>query len=129
MPLQCVVVDDNNHFLEAARDLLEREGIVVVGVASTSAEALRRVHELRPDVTLVDIDLGEECGFDLAQQLATASGGPSPNVILISAYAETDFADMIAASAAVAFLPKYRLSGRAIREILGSTGDQFEAGD
>jgi CheY-like chemotaxis protein len=128
VPLHCLVVDDNDHFLEAVRDLLEQDGIVV-SVASTSAEALRRVGELRPDVTLVDIDLGQESGFDLAQQLVAASGGGRPNVILISAYAETDFADMVKASAAVAFLPKYRLSGGAIREILGSTADQSTADD
>jgi CheY-like chemotaxis protein len=122
--VNCLVVDDNNHFLRAARDLLEREGLVVVGVASTSAEALRRADELQPDVMLVDIDLGEESGFDLAQELVAACGVKRSSVILMSVYSETDFADMIAASAAVAFLRKSDLSGRAIREILGGTGEQ-----
>jgi CheY-like chemotaxis protein len=124
--LLCLVVDDNARFLEAVRDLLEREGIVVDG-ASTGAEALQRFDELRPDVTLVDIDLGQESGFDVAQQIAAASDGERAKVILISAYAETDFGDMVATSAAVGFLPKHRVSGSAIREILGSTGDQFRA--
>ncbi len=66
MVLRCVIVDDSARFLEAARALLEREGVDVVGVASTIAEALRLVDEVRPDVTLVDIDLGAESGFDLA---------------------------------------------------------------
>ena len=70
MPLRYLLVDDNRYFLGAARDLLEREGIEVVGVASTSAETLRLVGQLRPDVVLVDIDLGDECGFDLASRLA-----------------------------------------------------------
>jgi DNA-binding NarL/FixJ family response regulator len=64
--LRTLIVDDNASFLAAARDLLEREGIAVVGVASTSDEAVRRAAEMRPDVTLVDVYLGEESGLDLA---------------------------------------------------------------
>ena len=73
--MRLLIVDDNAHFLEAARDLLEREGMTVVAVASTSAEALRRADELQPDVTLVDVDLGDDSGFDLARQLAAATSG------------------------------------------------------
>jgi two-component system, NarL family, nitrate/nitrite response regulator NarL len=47
MMLRCLIVDDSPRFQEAARGLLEREGITAVGVASTGAEALRRVAELR----------------------------------------------------------------------------------
>jgi CheY-like chemotaxis protein len=60
-----LIVDDNWLFVEAARDRLEREGLRVVGVAATSAEALRRAEELRPEVVLVDIMLGGESGFEL----------------------------------------------------------------
>jgi CheY-like chemotaxis protein len=116
--LQCLIVDDNDHFLTAARDLLEREDITVVGVASTSAEALRRFRELHPDVTLVDIVLGSEWGFDIVRRLVGAERGQPPAIILISTYAEKDFSDLIAASPALAFLPKSGLSGTAIREVL-----------
>ncbi|MCW2913162.1 MAG: putative transcriptional regulator [Actinomycetia bacterium] len=126
--LRCLIVDDNDHFLAVARDLLERQGISVVGVASTSADALARVDDLRPDVTLVDIDLGQESGFDLARRLDAASYAQRPSVILISAYAEKDFADMIADSPAVAFLSKSDISGRAIHDILGSKGDRGRCG-
>jgi CheY-like chemotaxis protein len=67
--LRCLIIDDSPRFLEAARGLLERQGVTVVGVASTSAEALQRVQELRPDVTLLDIDLGGESGLELARRL------------------------------------------------------------
>ena len=63
MPLRCLLVDDNEAFLEAASLLLEREGVTVVGVASTIAEALRQARVLRPDVILVDIGLGNESGL------------------------------------------------------------------
>ncbi|WP_285709721.1 response regulator [Microtetraspora sp. NBRC 16547] len=123
MPLSCLIVDDSDHFKEAARQLLEADGIVVLGTVSTTAEALRRFGELRPDFVLVDIDLGEESGFELTLRLVDAAAGDPPIVILISTYDETDFAEMIAASPAVAFLPKPSLSGRAIYEILrGAAG-------
>jgi DNA-binding NarL/FixJ family response regulator len=112
--LRCVIVDDNPSVLIAARGLLEREGISVVGVASNTAEALEAVAELRPDVVLVDIDLGGESGFDLARRLDGAS------VILISTHAERDYADLIEASPAVGFLAKSELSASAIRAVLNA---------
>ncbi|MEV6859497.1 response regulator [Streptosporangium subroseum] len=124
MAIRCVIVDDSDHFRVAARELLEREGIRVVGLASTTADALQRVSESRPDVTLVDIDLGEESGFDLARQLADAGHTDPPNVILISTYTEKDLRELIAVSPAIAFLPKSSLSGTAIREILGGACEE-----
>jgi CheY-like chemotaxis protein len=117
--LTCLIVDDNSGFLESAADLLTREGLDVVGVASTSSEAIRLVTELRPDVTLVDIDLGTEDGFELARRLNGTSG--ASKVILVSTYAEEDLARLIEASPAVGFIPKARLSAQAIR-------DKLEAG-
>ncbi len=101
----------------AASELLEREGIKVAGVASTTAEATQLAGELRPDVCLVDIDLGDESGFELARRLAGA-GGDSQLVILISAYPEGDFTDMIIDSPAIGFVPKSELSATRIRTIL-----------
>jgi len=119
--LRCLIVDDSARFLDAARGLLEGQGITVVGVASTSAEALRRVEELRPDVTLLDIDLGGESGLELARRLH-GQAGPAP-VILISTHAEQDYQELIAASPAVGFLPKTALSATAIRDLLAGRGD------
>ena len=117
--LRCLIVDDSSHFLNAARGLLERQGIAVVGVASTGAEALRLVEELRPDVTLVDIDLGGESGFEVARRLQRDSDETRGPVILISTHSEQDYADLIAASPAIGFLPKSALSAGAIHELLG----------
>jgi CheY-like chemotaxis protein len=119
MTLRLLIVDDNAHFLEAATGLLEREGIRVVGVASTTLDALRSAEDLRPDVTLVDVDLGEESGFDLTLRLTEARPEDRPLVILISAYTEQDLGDLIATSPAVGFLPKSFLSAKAIVELLG----------
>ena len=120
--LRCLIVDDNAEFLVAARDLLERQGVAVVGVASTSARALVLAQELRPDVTLVDIDLGAETGFDLALRLAESTGLEDMRIVLISAYGEADLADLIAASPAVGFLAKPVLSAPAIEAVLERAG-------
>jgi CheY-like chemotaxis protein len=120
--LSCLIVDDNPQFLVAARKLLELEGITVIGMASSSAEALDRVEELRPDVTLLDIDLGGESGFELARRLDQQATVPCP-MILISTHAEADYADLIEASPVLGFLSKSALSGRAIRDLVRVQGD------
>ena len=124
MPLRCLLVDDNDAFLETARGLLEREGMQVAGAASNIAGALRQARALRPDVILVDIGLGRESGFELARLLAADGQGGQrarPDVILISAQAETDYTDLIAESPAAGFLPKSELSAHRINQILGHT--------
>jgi DNA-binding NarL/FixJ family response regulator len=120
MPLRCLLVDDNAAFLEAASLLLEREGVTVVGVASSIAEALRQARALRPGVILVDIGLGEESGFDLARLLAE-DGQDGAGVILISTGAEADYSELIDESPAAGFLAKATLSARGISRILDRT--------
>jgi CheY-like chemotaxis protein len=117
--LRLLMVDDSSKFLAAARCWLERQGITVVGVASTVAQALQQAEALRPDVVLVDIDLGGESGIELANQLQGNAGVDSSRVILMSAYAEEDYAELIAASPAVGFLSKADLSGQRIRDLVG----------
>jgi two-component system, NarL family, nitrate/nitrite response regulator NarL len=126
MSVRCLVVDDSEAFLQAARRILERGGMTVVGATTSSAEALVRVNETNPDVVLVDIMLGSESGFDLALKLTTAPQTRQAAVILISTHGEDDFRDLIAASPAIGFLPKWRLSARAIEDLLGQPGDAVE---
>jgi DNA-binding NarL/FixJ family response regulator len=123
MVLRCFIVDDSPHFLAAAQALLERDGFAVVGVASTTEEALRRVQDVEPDVVLVDVDLGSESGFDLVRQFQRETTLDQSRVILISTYAEEDLGDLVKAAPAAAFLSKSRLSADAIRRILGDTED------
>jgi DNA-binding NarL/FixJ family response regulator len=113
--LRILIVDDSRHFLRAARGALEQDGMSVVGVASTSAEALQLAQELRPDGILVDIDLGDENGLDLARAFADAKAAP---VVLISAYPESELADLIATSPAIGFVSKSELSANAVWSLL-----------
>jgi CheY-like chemotaxis protein len=119
MALRCLLVDDSTYFLEAASKLLELQGVAVVGAASTSVEALALVRELEPDVTMVDIDLNGESGFDLAWQLAAASNGRTANTILTSTRSESDLAELIAVTPVLGFISKSDLSADAIRDFLG----------
>ena len=116
--MRCLIVDDSRRFLEAARGLLLREGVTVVGTATSAAEAGALIKDLRPDVVLVDIDLGGESGFELIAQLRSA--GSPPPMILISTHAEQDYADLIAESPAIGFVPKTGLSAAAIQTLLDS---------
>jgi DNA-binding NarL/FixJ family response regulator len=122
MGLRCLIVDDSAGFLQAASAFLEQEGITVVGVASTGEEAVRRVRELCPDVTLVDIDLCGASGLDLARNLTNACGGAAGSVILISAHSGEEFADLIGACPAAGFLSKAALSADAIRALVAAVG-------
>ena len=107
MSLRVLMVDDSPVFLDAARRLLEREGLSVVGAASTSAMAIEATERLRPDVVLVDIMLGQESGIDLARRLVERSVGGAPAiVILISTESEDDFSELIEASPASGFVHK-----------------------
>lgn len=120
--LRCLIVDDNASFLEASRGLLEQQGVVVLGVATTASEALRRAEELEPEVILVDIDLGDDSGLDLARELAQSARDVSSKLILISGYPEEDFADLVAESPAVGFVAKSDLSRRVLEELLLRSG-------
>jgi DNA-binding NarL/FixJ family response regulator len=117
MSMRVVLVDDSEEFIATARQLLEREGVQVLGTATTGAEAVEKVREVRPDVTLVDIDLGGESGFDVVRRVLDGFENRSP-AILISSHSPEDFADLIAESPAAGFLSKSNLSAAAIRAVI-----------
>jgi DNA-binding NarL/FixJ family response regulator len=121
MSRRCLIVDDNPVYLGEARDLLQRQGMSVVGIASNSVEALAIAASNRPDVALVDVDLGAESGLDVACALTTSD--QPVQVILISAYAEKDLRELLDDSPAVGFLPKSVVSRAAIDDLLSDRGD------
>jgi CheY-like chemotaxis protein len=117
MTVRAIIVDDNAEFLGVARGVLERAGILVTDVAATCAEALRAAQEHQPDVALVDIELRDESGFEVAEHLSRTSRGRT-RVILISTHSGEDFQELIAASPAIGFVAKSRLSATAVLELL-----------
>jgi DNA-binding NarL/FixJ family response regulator len=124
MSLRCVIVDDSAAVLRAAAELLEHEGIAVLGLATTIAQALRLCVKLMPDVVLVDIDLGRESGFELARRLAETVGLGGARTILISTREEADYVELIAASPAIGFLAKSELSAVAVHRLLDRARDE-----
>ena len=98
--------------------MLARDGMNVLGTATTQREALERVGEVQPDVVLVDVHLGSESGFDLTRRLVEDFPDLRSHVVLISTLDQEDLADLIAASPAAGFLPKEHLSARAVRTLV-----------
>lgn len=116
MPLRCLIVDDNEEFLDAASRRLSAQGLEVVGRASSGAAAVRLVQTFEPDVALVDVQLGDENGLEVTRRLA-ANGGEM-RIILISTHSMDELAELIVDSPAVGFLPKAALGAHAIAELL-----------
>jgi DNA-binding NarL/FixJ family response regulator len=115
--MNCVLVDDNPDFLASAARLLELEGVHVIGRASNGEEALRLADPLAPpDVILVDIELGEENGIDLARQLAARL--PDTPVILISAHDREELEELMPGAGVVGFVPKQELGAATITELI-----------
>ena len=119
MATTCLIVDDSPQFRQAAADLLEEDGIDVLGLAAGADEALRLARDLRPDLALVDIDLAGDSGLTVARRLCgNGDGELAGAVILISTHAEEEFAELIETSPAVGFLAKSELSADAIEALL-----------
>ena len=111
-----LIVDDHPSFRASARMVLEAEGWTVVGEAADGAEGLRAAHELRPEVVLLDVQLPDIDGFDVASRLT--SNGTAPAVILTSSRDPEDLGHQATRSGARGFVPKAQLSGAALEELL-----------
>jgi DNA-binding NarL/FixJ family response regulator len=116
MSVSVLIVDDHPSFRATARLLLESEGFDVVGESSDGASGLRDARALAPDLVLLDVQLPDIDGFEVAAQLT--SNGEGPAVILTSSRDESDFGPLVAASGARGFVPKAELSGSLLLGIL-----------
>src|SRR5262245_23543089 len=114
-----LIVDDSEQFLASAKVLLEREGMNVVGTASTSGDAIAQVRRRRPDVVLLDLNFGSISGLDVAAAL-TADESGSPAVILVSTESYDDVRDLIVDAPVRGFVTKVELSASAIESLLAS---------
>jgi CheY-like chemotaxis protein len=110
-----LIVDDNPVFRASARALLEQEGYRVAE-AATGRAGIERACELDPDLVLLDIQLPDIDGFEVAEQLARLD--PSPSIVFISARAERDYAARFASTPAHGFLNKEALSAEALRALV-----------
>ena len=111
-----LIVDDHGSFRASARALLEAEGYEVVGEAADGANAVTEARRLRPDVVLLDVQLPDMTGFEVAERLA--ADGDSPQVILTSSREACDYGELVDQSPARGFIPKDQLSAGALAELL-----------
>ena len=111
-----LIVDDHPSFRTTARALLAADGFEIVGEAADGSEALAKAAELHPEVVLLDVQLPDLDGFEVAARLST--NGHSPAVVLVSSRDACDYGNLIAESGARGFVAKGDLSGAAVRALL-----------
>ena len=110
-----LIVDDHDGFRTFARGMLEAAGFTVAE-AATGAEATEAARAVRPGLVLLDIQLPDFDGFEVARRLAAQGGGPV--IVLTSTRDASDYRGRITSSPAAGFLPKDQLSGAALRRFL-----------
>jgi DNA-binding NarL/FixJ family response regulator len=116
VPMSVLIVDDHPSFRATARAVLEEEGFDVVGEAENGIHALRAARELHPDLVLLDVQLPDFDGFEVASRLTRNGDGPA--VVLTSSRDFSDFGELVARSGAIGFVPKAELSGAALSSLL-----------
>jgi DNA-binding NarL/FixJ family response regulator len=96
--LRVLLVDDHDLFRTGLRNLLEDEGVIVVGEAGTGNEALRMVEELAPDVVVMDLNMPGMTGVEATRQIASVAPLARVLVLTISDQ-DADVMDAILAGA------------------------------
>jgi DNA-binding NarL/FixJ family response regulator len=111
-----LIVDDHPSFRATARMLLESEGFEVIGEAEDGEGALRAVRELAPQVILLDVQLPDIDGFEVAARLT--ANGDSPAIVLTSSRDVSDLGALGEREGVRGFIPKSELSGAALEALL-----------
>ena len=111
-----IVVDDHPSFRRSAKALLTAEGFDVVGEAVDGASALAAVDELAPELVLLDIQLPDIDGFEVARRLLESQ--PELRIVLVSSRDSSQYGPLIEASGARGFVSKGDLSGEALERLL-----------
>jgi DNA-binding NarL/FixJ family response regulator len=115
MALTVLIVDDHPSFRASARILLEAEGFDVVGEAADGMSGIAEAKRLNPQLVLLDVQLPDIDGFDVASRLTNGNG---PAIILVSSRDSSDFGPLVSRSGARGFVPKAELSGDRIHALL-----------
>ena len=111
-----IVVDDHPSFRRSAKALLTAEGFEVVGEAVDGASAHAAAAELVPELVLLDIQLPDIDGFEVARRLLERQ--PELRIVLVSSRDSSQYGPLIEASGARGFVSKGDLSGAALERLL-----------
>jgi two-component system nitrate/nitrite response regulator NarL len=106
-----LIVDDHASFRRFARRLLEAGGLTVIGEAHDGASALAAADELDPDIVLLDVQLPDRSGFQIAARLTDRA------VVLTSSHELDDLKTRLDRTPARGFIAKDELSAEAVLEI------------
>ena len=112
-----LIVDDHAEFRSQARRLLDAAGFEVVGEAENGTSAVESARRLQPAIVLLDVQLPDFDGFEVARRLAEA--GVDAATVLISTRDGSAYRRRLAVSPALGFIPKSELSGAALAKLVG----------
>jgi DNA-binding NarL/FixJ family response regulator len=116
MERSVLIVDDHDGFRTQVRALLDAAGYEVVGEAGDGTTGVAEATRLAPDLVLLDVQLPDISGFEVARRLRDHATDPA--IVLISSRDRSDYGSRIERSGADGFISKAELSARAIRSIL-----------
>jgi DNA-binding NarL/FixJ family response regulator len=111
-----LIVDDHAEFRSLARALLEADGFAVLGEAADGESALATAAILRPELILLDIQLPDVDGFEVAARLAALADPPA--VVLTSSRSASSYRRRLAESSVIGFISKGELSGEALAALV-----------
>lgn len=115
-----LLVDDDAAFRSTARALLTSAGFGVLAEAATGVDALAAAAAIGPALVLLDVQLPDIDGFEVARRLR--AGPEPPAVVLISTREAIDYGRRIQDCGALGFITKSSLSAASLRAMLQADG-------
>lgn len=116
MTTTVVIVDDHAAFRSAARLLLQSEGFEVVGEAENGAAAVEAAAMLKPDLVLLDVQLPDLDGIEVAKRLVQLPEPPA--IVFTSTRQAADYGSRLEEAPVRGFLAKDDLSGIRIARLV-----------
>src|ERR687883_756172 len=103
MPTRIIIADDETIQRMDLKDVLTKQGYLVIGEAGDGMSAVNLARELRPDLVIMDIRMPEMDGIEAAGVLTTEDIAP---VLLLTAYSEPDLVQRATQAGVIGYLVK-----------------------
>jgi DNA-binding NarL/FixJ family response regulator len=117
-----MVVDDQPPFRSAARALIKRiKEFELVDEAESGEQAIEFARQHRPDLVLMDINMGAVDGIEATREITGAS--PTTMIILVSTYGEDDLPARARGCGASGYVNKDELTPGVVRELWAGGGE------